>query len=52
MKEERPDVVMTFMVKPNTLGVLAAKNAMKSGRIYSMVEGMGVVYTDNRSNIN
>lgn len=47
VKEERPDVVMTFMVKPNTLGVLAAKSAYKKVRIFSMVEGMGVVYTDN-----
>lgn len=47
VKEECPDVIMTFMVKPNTLGVLAAKSARKSARVYSMVEGMGVVYTDN-----
>lgn len=50
VKEECPDVIMTFMVKPNTLGVLAAKSACKSARVYSMVEGMGVVYTENSFN--
>lgn len=40
-----PDVVMTFMIKPNTLGVLAARSVAPHARIFAMVEGMGVVYT-------
>ena len=42
-----PDVVMTFMIKPNTLGVLAARSVAPHARIFAMVEGMGVVYTEN-----
>lgn len=44
--EEKPDIVMTFMIKPNTFGVLAVSKC-PGVRIYSMVEGMGVVYTDD-----
>lgn len=36
----RPDKVFTFMLKPNTFGVLAAKGAGVKD-IYSMVEGAG-----------
>ena len=41
-----PDIVFTFMLKPNTFGVLAAK---KSGvkNIYSMVEGAGDAFSNN-----
>ena len=42
----KPDIVFTFMLKPNTFGVLAAK---KSGvkNIYSMVEGAGDAFSNN-----
>ena len=36
----KPDVVFTFMLKPNIFGVLASKK-MKVKAIYSMVEGVG-----------
>lgn len=41
-----PDIVFTFMLKPNVFGVLAAK---KSGvkNIYSMVEGAGDAFSNN-----
>ena len=43
IREICPDIVVTFMLKPNTFGVLAAKKAgVKS--IYSMVEGAGDVF--------
>ena len=42
----QPDAVFTFMLKPNTFGVLAAKNA-KVKNIYSMVEGVGDVFIYN-----
>ena len=44
IKKEAPDLVFTFMLKPNIFGVLAAK---KGGvkHIFSMVEGVGDVYT-------
>ena len=41
--EVRPDVVMTFMLKPNTLGVAAAHKAGVK-HIVSMVEGAGDVF--------
>ena len=41
--EIRPDVVMTFMLKPNTLGVTAAHKAGVK-HIVSMVEGAGDVF--------
>ena len=42
----KPDIVFTFMLKPNVFGVLAAK---KSGvkNIYSMVEGAGDAFSNN-----
>ena len=43
VKEVRPDVVMTFMLKPNTLGAAAAYKA-GAKRIVSMVEGAGDVF--------
>lgn len=44
LKEIKPDVVFTFMVKPNIWGSRAAK---KCGikNIFCMIEGMGRVYT-------
>ncbi len=46
IKETKPDTVFTFMLKPNTFGVLAAKKAGIKN-IYSMVEGAGDVFVNN-----
>lgn len=46
IKEVKPDIVFTFMLKPNTFGVLAAKKAGVKD-IYSMVEGAGDVFINN-----
>lgn len=46
VKEVKPDIVFTFMLKPNTFGVLAAKKAGVKN-IYSMVEGAGDVFINN-----
>ncbi|MBQ8658076.1 MAG: glycosyltransferase family 4 protein [Clostridia bacterium] len=42
----QPDTVFTFMLKPNTFGVKAAKSAGIKN-IYSMVEGAGDVFIHN-----
>jgi len=39
----KPDIVFSFMLKPNTFGVLAAKSAGVK-QIFSMVEGIGDVF--------
>lgn len=41
-----PDIVFTFMLKPNIFGVMAAKQAGVKD-IYSMVEGAGDVFINN-----
>ena len=46
IKEICPDIVFTFMLKPNTFGVMAAKSAGVKN-IYSMVEGAGDVFINN-----
>ncbi|MBR1675961.1 MAG: glycosyltransferase family 4 protein [Clostridia bacterium] len=46
IKQVSPDIVFTFMVKPNTFGVLAAHEAGIEN-IYSMVEGAGDVFIKN-----
>lgn len=46
IKKVNPDIVFTFMIKPNTFGVLAAKNAVVKN-IFSMVEGAGDVFINN-----
>lgn len=46
MKKVNPDVVFTFMLKPNIYGVLAAKKAGVK-KIFSMVEGAGDAFTYN-----
>ena len=46
IKKVNPDIVFTFMIKPNTFGVLAAKNAGVKN-IFSMVEGAGDVFINN-----
>lgn len=40
IKEFQPDIVFTFVLKPNTIGVLSASK-MGMTNIYSMVEGAG-----------
>lgn len=44
LKEEKPDIVFNYTIKPCIFGTLAAKVA-KVPRIYSMVTGMGYVYS-------
>lgn len=44
IKKVQPDVVFTFMLKPNVFGTLAAKK-MGITKIYSMVEGLGDAFT-------
>lgn len=46
IREYSPHVVFTFMLKPNTFGVMAAKAAGVKN-IYSMVEGAGDVFINN-----
>ncbi len=46
IKSFAPDVVFTFMMKPNIFGVRAAKKAGVK-KIYSMVEGGGDVFINN-----
>lgn len=44
MKAIKPNVVMTFMLKPNVFGTLAAKS-LKIKDVYSVVEGAGDAFT-------
>lgn len=46
IKSFAPDVVFTFMMKPNIFGVRAAKKAGVK-KIFSMVEGAGDVFINN-----
>lgn len=46
IKEYQPDIVFTFVLKPNTLGVMAAYKA-GTKKIYSMVEGAGDAFINN-----
>lgn len=46
IKKFKPDIVMTFQLKPNIFGVLGAKKAGVSD-IYSMVEGAGDAFVNN-----
>lgn len=46
IKDVKPDLVFTFMMKPNIYGVRAAKKAGVK-RIFSMVEGLGDVFIYN-----
>ena len=45
LKKIRPNIVFTFMLKPNTFGVLSAKS-LGIKEIYSMVEGAGDVFVN------
>ena len=46
MKEEKPDLVFSYTIKPVTYGSIAAHKA-KVKNIYAMVTGLGRVYTSN-----
>lgn len=46
IKKIKPDIVFTFMLKPNLFGVLGAKKAGVKN-IYSMVEGAGDVFINS-----
>ena len=46
IKQTNPDVVFTFMLKPNVFGTVAAKKAGVP-KIFSMVEGAGDVFINN-----
>lgn len=46
IKEIQPDTVFTFILKPNTFGVLAAKKVGVKN-IFSMVEGAGDVFINH-----
>lgn len=46
IKQIQPDVVFSFMLKPNTFGVLGTK-AAGVANIYAMVEGAGDVFINN-----
>ena len=46
LKREKPELVMTFQLKPNTFGVLAAA-APGVGQIVPMIEGAGDVFIHN-----
>ena len=45
VKIENPDVVFSFQAKPNTLGILGARNVKKK---FVMVEGKGDVFTSKK----
>lgn len=46
IKQIQPDIVFTFMMKPNIFGVRAAKKAGVK-KIFAMVEGAGDVFINN-----
>ncbi len=46
IEKDKPDIVFTFMLKPNIFGVRAAKIAGVK-KIFSMVEGAGDVFINN-----
>lgn len=46
IRQIQPDIVFTFMLKPNIFGVRAAKKA-RVKKIFSMVEGAGDVFINN-----
>lgn len=46
IEEYKPDTILTFVLKPNTLGVMAAHEAGVKN-IYSMVEGAGDAFIYN-----
>lgn len=45
VKKEKPDTVLTFMLKPNVFGTVAGKKAGVKN-IYAFVEGLGDVYVN------
>ncbi len=47
LQEEKPDIVFNYTIKPNIIGSIAAKMA-KVSRIYSMVTGLGYIYSSEK----
>ncbi len=47
LKQEKPDIVLNYTIKPNIIGSLAAKIA-KVPKIYSMVTGLGYIYSTKK----
>lgn len=47
---ERPDVVLNYTIKPVIYGSLAASRAT-AARVYSMVPGLGYLFTDERARV-
>jgi glycosyltransferase involved in cell wall biosynthesis len=41
----QPDIILTFMAKPNTFGPICAKKAKSKALVFSMVEGLGDPFT-------
>lgn len=50
LKSEKPDIVFNYTIKPNIIGSISAKIA-KVPRIYSMVTGLGYVYSSEKLRI-
>lgn len=46
IEDEKPDIVFAYTIKPIILGTIASKKA-KVKKIYSMVTGLGHIYSDN-----
>ena len=46
IKEEQPDLIFAYTIKPIILGSIAAKKC-KINNMYSMVTGLGHIYSDN-----
>lgn len=46
LKKERPDIIMTYAIKPVLYGSLAAF-FLKYAKVYSTITGMGSLYTTN-----
>ena len=44
MKDEKPDIVLAYTIKPVIFGTLAAKKA-KINNFYSLITGLGQVYS-------
>ena len=50
MREEKPDIVMSFTIKPVIFGSMAAKKAGVEN-IYSLICGLGLLFSSNRVDI-
>ncbi len=47
LKQEKPDIVFNYTIKPCIIGTLAAK-ITNTPRIYSMITGQGYIYSTNK----